>query len=286
LSFDTLVTFSNDGLSRLGVAAQGARGKLLRELAAYKQQHLNQVEDTEGAKYDDGREKEYITLFTAPEATTSSSCSSTGSSTSSKSEYVGYCFGNHQTKPSLRIITKDSMEKLPLRSPPEFTFSAPPQETIFSIENSPLNSLRETACSASAHKTTFTTEKVKQISPIKSALSISPNPPSSPTKSPNKSRKSLKVQINGAEFELEKETKRPLSPFTSGGMLRRLLSPAPPSAPARITEFGPTVDDEVEGMLAEMESGGKGKTCVTQTTRKERAGGMLRRILGKRIGRG
>jgi hypothetical protein len=96
----------------------------------------------------------------------------------------------------------------------------------------------------------------------------------------------LKVQINGAEFELEKETKRPLSPFTSGGMLRRLLSPAPPSAPARITEFGPTVDDEVEGMLAEMESGGKGKTCVTQTTRKERGGGMLRRILGKRIGRG
>jgi hypothetical protein len=286
LSFDTLVTFSDDGLSRLGVAAQGARCKLLRELAAYKQQHLNQVEDAEGAKYQDGREREHITPFPAPEATTSCSSSSTGSSTSSKSEYVGYRFGNPQTNPSLRVITKDSIKDLPLRSPPEITLSAPPEETIFSIENSPLSSLCETACSAPAHKTNFTTEEVKRISPIKSASLISPIPPPSPIKSPKKPRKSLKVQINGGEFELETETKRPLSPFTSGGVLRRLLSPLPPSAPARITEFGPTVDDEVEGMLAEMESGGKGKTCVTRTTRKERGGGILRRILGKRIGRG
>lgn len=113
---------------------------------------------------------------------------------------------------------------------------------------------------------------------------------SSSSKSSKKARPSLTVQINGVEFELEKEKKRrPLSPFTPGGRLRRLLSPQPPSAPARITAFGPTIDDEVNEMLAEMESGGPGsneRVGNRRTARAERGGGMLSRILGKRISRG
>lgn len=101
-------------------------------------------------------------------------------------------------------------------------------------------------------------------------------------------RKSLKIEINGAVFDLEKkDSKGPLSPFTSGGMLRRrLLSQAPSSAPANITAFGPTIEDEVNEIVAGIESGGKGKSCMRRTTRKERGGGILSRMLGKRISRG
>ncbi len=274
------MSLSEDDLARLGVAAKGSRAKLLRELAAYKQQHLEQVE--EPTNHVDAHRTEGDPADTTPETDLSSPSYSTDSPKSSKSEYVGYCLGNPASDASLRIVTKDSIENLALPAPPNITLSAPPQKTIFSIENSPITDSSKTACSAPAEKTAFSTDEIT---------------PASPPKSSKKCRKALKVQINGADFDLEKDTTRPLSPFTSSGMLRRLLSPMPSSAPANITAFGPTIDDEVAGMLTEMESGREGKSkgkgkekekakvCLARTTRAERGGGILRRILGKRIGR-
>ena len=286
ISFDTLVTFSDDDLAHLGVAAKGSRAKLLRELATYRQQHLKQVED---ANHDDKQESRSVSP--ASEAATSSPPSSTGRSKPSKSEYVGYCFGNPAADPSLRIITKESGENLALPTPPGITLSAPPQKTFFNTEHPTVSAPRPTA-SAPAQKTTFSTEEIKPTPPTEE---IKPTPlteeiqPTLPKKSPKKCRKTLKVQINGAEFDLEKDRKRPLSPFSSGGMLRRLLHHPPPSAPAKITAFGPTIDDEVNGMLAEVETGkkkSKGKSSIQRTTRAERGGGLLSKLLGKRIGRG
>ena len=203
LSFDTLVTLSDDDLARLGVAAKGSRAKLLRELEIYQQQHHKEAGDTAQGY---GKEKENVT--------------------------VGWA-----QKPARSCVSKP--------------------------------------------------ERVKDID------SVSPAPEaalSSSSKSLKKARPSLTVQINGVEFDLEKEKKkRPLSPFTPGGRLRRLLSPQPPSAPARITAFGPTIDDEVNEMLAEMESGGQEsnrRVGNRRTARAERGSGMLSRILGKRISRG
>lgn len=98
-------------------------------------------------------------------------------------------------------------------------------------------------------------------------------------------RKSLKIEISGATFDLEKrEHKGPLSPFTSAGMRRGRL---PSSAPANITAFGPCLDGDVGAMMAEMESGGResrSKIQCRRTTRAERGGGMLSRILARRFG--
>ncbi len=203
LSFDTLVTLSDDDLARLGVAAKGSRAKLVRELEAYHHQHYKQSGNT---AQEDGEEKESATFNSAEEAARS-------------------------------CVMKPEKEKANASVSPE----------------------------------------------PEAALSSFP-------KSSKKARPSLTVQINGVQFDLEKEKKkRPLSPFTPGGRLRRLLSPQPPSAPARITAFGPTIDDEVNEMLAEMESGGQtnnGRVDSRRTTRAERGGGLLSRILGKRISRG
>lgn len=113
-----------------------------------------------------------------------------------------------------------------------------------------------------------------------------PPPPPSPTKSPlsprRRLKKNLSVTINGVEFNLERK-KRPLSPFTSGGLLRRL---APDSAPPNVAEFGPTVRDEVY-KLDERER--KSKTeqppvpALKRTTRIERGGEQLMSFLGRRI---
>jgi hypothetical protein len=98
-------------------------------------------------------------------------------------------------------------------------------------------------------------------------------------------RKSLKIEINGATFDLgKKEHRGPLSPFTSGGMRRGRF---PSSAPANITAFGPFLDGDVGAMMAEMESGGsrsRRKIECRRTTRAERGGGMLSRILARRCG--
>jgi hypothetical protein len=267
MSFNALMTLSDDDLAGLGVEAKGARAKLIRELGAYNQQHTKRVKD---AEEDAVQSDENSSRSPRKESVVSSSPSSTGSPYSSKSEYVGYCLGNPGNDAPLRIVTKDNTEQIALPTPPKTTLSAPPQKTIFRIENPALPAPSKTTLSAPAEKTTFSTEEIKTTPP---------------TKSPKKSRKSLKVQINGAEFELEKDNKRPLSPFTSAGMLRRLLSPTPPSAPAAITAFGQTIDDEVGGMLAEMESGGEARISMQRTTRTERSGGILGRILKKRIRR-
>lgn len=274
LSFEALVTLSDNDLIGLGVHATGARGKLLSELASYKQHHIDHIGV---ADYENPKETETKSGGAMSEAAIRSPSTSTTSSKASKTQYLGYCLGNPETNRSLHIVTKDCVESPTLPTPPGITLSAPPKQTIFTIENSPLSPPSESRSSAPAHKTNFSTEEIKPVSPA---------PPISTIKSHKKPRKSLKVEIHGTEFELEKEASRPMSPFTSGGMLRRILGPPPPSAPARITEFGPTVNDEIGGMLAEMEAGVKSKPALARTTRAERGGGMLKRILGKRIGRG
>lgn len=114
-------------------------------------------------------------------------------------------------------------------------------------------------------------------------------PPPSPTKSPMSPRrlfkKKLTVTINGADFNIERK-KRPLSPFTSGGMLRKLI---PPSAPPAVTEFGPTVKDEVEKLEERMrkadDNAAEVPKVIRRTTRAERGGRQLMGFLNKRLGR-
>ena len=104
--------------------------------------------------------------------------------------------------------------------------------------------------------------------------------PQSPPQSPRRRlKKKLTANISGAEFDLEPK-RRPLSPFTNSGMLRKLAGAAPPSAPAAMTEFGPTLDEEVqEKMKAEHKS-----VKTIATTRAERGGKSLMGFLGRRIG--
>ena len=104
-------------------------------------------------------------------------------------------------------------------------------------------------------------------------------------------KKSLILNLEGADFDLErkKPPRRPLSPFTSGGALRRILSPVPPSAPPAVTEFGPNISEEIEERASsersesKMEAGG-GERPV-RTSRAERGGQMLLSFLAKRMGR-
>jgi SAM domain (Sterile alpha motif) len=286
LSFDHLATLSDEDLVQLGVAAKGSRGKLLRELATYKQQHLEPAENVE---HKDAQEKEKGPDRMAPDRALSSSSPSSGSSKSSKAEYIGYFIGDPTSDTPPLIITKDSIEEPARRTPPGITLTAPAHKTTFEVESPAFSAPCKTASTAPAHKTTFSTDEIKPVTSSAAAQETvsgtNKMKPATLSKSPKKCRKSLKVQTSGAEFDLEKD-KRPLSPFTSGGMLRRLLSHAPRSAPANITTFGPTVEDEVNGMLAEMESPPKAKLCMQRTTRAERGGGLLSKILGKRIGGG
>lgn len=106
------------------------------------------------------------------------------------------------------------------------------------------------------------------------------SPPQSPPQSPRRRlKKKLTVNISGAEFDLEPK-KRPLSPFTSSGMLRKLTGGAPPSAPAAVTEFGPTLDEEVQEKMKAEHKPAK----LIATTRTERGGKSLMGFLGRRIG--
>ena len=62
-------------------------------------------------------------------------------------------------------------------------------------------------------------------------------------------------------------------------MLRKLTGGIPPSAPAAVTEFGPTLEDEVqEKMEAEQKP-----VDLARTTRAERGGKALMGFLGRRI---
>ncbi|RMZ92241.1 hypothetical protein DV736_g524, partial [Chaetothyriales sp. CBS 134916] len=90
----------------------------------------------------------------------------------------------------------------------------------------------------------------------------------------------LTLNLNGAEFDLE--TKNRLSrPFTRGGMFRKLV---PPSAPAAVTEFGPTIQDELEESLGRRSQGSMGEEMLTaRTTRAERGGKSLMGFLSRRV---
>lgn len=297
LGFERLVTLSDTDLARIGIAAQGARGKLLRELADYKQQHVNKVEEVES---ENAREKEKSAVNPTPTRAETCSPSSTGTSGSSKSEYIGCCIGSPGVNipsyvlPSERAehfganttpdpVMEDSIEKLTLPAPPFISISAPPDKTVFCIDSIPIDPPSKTLFSAPADKTTFSAEEINPIAPTTNSAELI-----SPKKSPKKAPpKSLKVQINNVDFELEKEEKEPFSPFTSGGMLRHLLGPTPPSAPARITAFGPTIDDQLNAMREECraETPPKQKFSFKRTTRAERCSGRLSKILGKAMGR-
>ncbi|KAK5223647.1 hypothetical protein LTR99_007664 [Exophiala xenobiotica] len=115
---------------------------------------------------------------------------------------------------------------------------------------------------------------------------IEPEMPLSPTKSPRDARRRLKkkltVKIDGADFDIERK-KRPLSPFTSGGVLRKAV---PQTAPATVTEFGPTVEEEVRASINTNKSEAviKPDKIIEKTTSTERGGKRLMGFLGRRIG--
>ncbi|OAG34321.1 hypothetical protein AYO21_11531 [Fonsecaea monophora] len=89
-------------------------------------------------------------------------------------------------------------------------------------------------------------EKNTEDERTKRNAEIPPSPTPS-TKSPRQRlKKKLTVTINGANFDVDRK-RRPLSPFNSGGMLRKAC--VPQTAPATVTEFGPTVEEEVKPKL-------------------------------------
>jgi hypothetical protein len=147
---------------------------------------------------------------------------------------------------SLSIVTKDSIEDLPSTVPRS------PKSAKFPDE------LR-----------TLPNEESQQERPNSS----------SPPRSPRRTlKKKLTVNLNGADFDLEKK-RRPLSPFTSGGMLRKLTGGSAPSAPAAVTEFGPRVEDEVQQSTETVIRG----DSLKRTTRSERGGRGLMGFLGRRV---
>ena len=166
-------------------------------------------------------------------------------------------------------------------------------------------------------------------SPGKATTDIPPSPTRpikvSPAKSPLKLRKKQKqkesmiINLGGADFDLIKH-RRPLSPFTAGGFLRRRggdknsptieiqdeiklggdNEPEPPSAPAALTEFGPSIWEEVAELERAQQEWDEAKRKATghhrqqekeeeectdrggRTTRQQRGGKRLMGILGRR----
>jgi len=113
--------------------------------------------------------------------------------------------------------------------------------------------------------------------------------PPSPTRSPLQRkglRRKLTLTLDGADFDLEKK-KRPLSPFTSGGLLRKASLPQPQTAPAAVTEFGPSIEDEVRAKLEESK-GGEGNIRKPRywSTSSERGGKSLMGFLSRRMASG
>ncbi len=116
-----------------------------------------------------------------------------------------------------------------------------------------------------------------------------PNPVVPALLSPRKlHKKDLKLHIDTPKSVLEKKKRRPMSPFTSGGKPRWTHSPVPPSAPAAVTEFGPTVAEEVEAQIAKEKAERqlqRPPVPKVSTTRAERGGQILLGFLGRRFGR-
>ncbi|KIW78201.1 hypothetical protein Z517_08034 [Fonsecaea pedrosoi CBS 271.37] len=125
-------------------------------------------------------------------------------------------------------------------------------------------------------------EKTTEDKRTKRNAEIPPSPTPS-TKSPRQRlKKKLTVTINGANFDVDRK-RRPLSPFNSGGMLRKAC--VPQTAPATVTEFGPTVEEEVRPKLQKSrpETETKSERCGFRTTTEERGGKRLMGFLGRRI---
>ncbi|KAH0844175.1 hypothetical protein FOPE_08773 [Fonsecaea pedrosoi] len=125
-------------------------------------------------------------------------------------------------------------------------------------------------------------EKNTEDERTKRNAEIPPSPTPS-TKSPRQRlKKKLTVTINGANFDVDRK-RRPLSPFNSGGMLRKAC--VPQTAPATVTEFGPTVEEEVKPKLQKSwpETETKSERCDFRTTTEERGGKRLMGFLGRRI---
>ena len=116
----------------------------------------------------------------------------------------------------------------------------------------------------------------------KEAEKVTHHVPPSPGLSPRRSlKKKLTVTVGGTEFDIDKK-RRPMSPFTSGGMLRKFV---PPSAPAAVTEFGPSIKDEIDPGLREVKHiDQSSERCAKRTTRAERGGTRLMGFLGRRFG--
>lgn len=126
----------------------------------------------------------------------------------------------------------------------------------------------------------------KKKSPRKMHMQTA-EPPPSPTKSPlarKGPRRKLTLTIDGADFNLDRK-KRPLSPFTGGGLLRKASFPQ--TAPATVTEFGPSVEDEVKAGLRRREADeGETNRAKCWSTRNERGGKSLMGFLGRRMAPG
>ncbi|EXJ70180.1 uncharacterized protein A1O5_06248 [Cladophialophora psammophila CBS 110553] len=125
-------------------------------------------------------------------------------------------------------------------------------------------------------------EKITDGGQTKKNAEIPPSPTPS-TRSPRQRlRKKLTVNINGANLDVDRK-RRPLSPFNSGGMLRKAR--APQTAPASVTEFGPTVEevDRLKLQESQPETEAKSERCGFRTTAEERGGKRLMRFLGRRI---
>lgn len=123
----------------------------------------------------------------------------------------------------------------------------------------------------------------KNKSPRARGLGTNEVPPS-PTRSPFQRkglRRKLTLTLDGADFDLERK-KRPLSPFTSGGLLRK--ASLPQTAPAAVTEFGPSVEDEVRARLEECK-GEEAKASKPRywSTSSERGGKSLMGFLSRRM---
>ncbi|OAP57489.1 hypothetical protein AYL99_08227 [Fonsecaea erecta] len=114
---------------------------------------------------------------------------------------------------------------------------------------------------------------------------IPPSPSPSARSPRQRLRKKLTVNINGANFDVDRK-RRPLSPFTSGGMLRKAC--VPQTAPASVTEFGPTVEEEIRPKLqkSKAETDAKPEKGGFRTTSEERGGKRLMGFLGRRIASG
>jgi hypothetical protein len=110
--------------------------------------------------------------------------------------------------------------------------------------------------------------------PVKDDVKVVWNNKKSYTSPRRFQKKPLTLKTDGADFELEMRKRRPLSPFPNAGALRRMINPTPPAL-AAVTEFGSTVEEELEAQLMrekERRKLGKPQVVKAGTTRAEQGG--------------